>query len=422
MRGRTCRHDLLLININHSIFLHVFTALFSSLKKASQYSMARRWFNKWRKPRVNQDNRVFETEVSASARLYLLPEDLLFIISQYLTHVEVVMLMFSCPRFWNSRTGTGVFASIWQQMKSSAGNPEDLSRMTMRFYVLKMLEYDGLLQRGSPSKYCCWGCMKAHEREDFPSKEFKKKVDLKTKQHCYLKKATRSCVLSKRYIWFGACSEMSFAEFRNLVINPHTQQRRSNGWIRLRDSNKYFFENCSSLENETRWLTYAFSLARTQDVSSFALFERHACAINLPLCPHIKVCDSEVIELYNHPLQLYSCKHCTTTVTIEISQRVSVYVFRYVGLLRSPTDPVWMAQSYQTRHKRLRTHCRAFLNWYESQYGYYGRLAKGRRLKMFKSKEICKPFKGVAVCPPEWPEEGPKDRENRFTHPYYAPN
>ena len=386
--------------------------------------MAWRWFKKWCKPRVNQDHRVFRAEVLAAQHagsLYLLPEDLLFMICQYLTRAEVVTLMLSCARFWNSRMGTGVFASIWQQI-TSPGDKE-LSKMAVRFYVLRMLEYDGLLQRGSPSKYCCWGCMTAHERQDFSPKEFKKKVDLKSKQDCYPKKAARrSCALSKRYIWFGACREMCFAELRHAVMNPHTQQRRFNGWIRLRDNTNFFFEDCSSLDSETRWFVYAFTLALARDVSSFALFERHARAVNLPLCPHIRVCDPEVVELYNHPSQPYSCQHCATTVKIEISRGVNVYVFRYVGLLRSPTDPMWMAQSYQARHGGLRTHCRAFLNWYESQYGHYGRSARGRGFKMFKSKEVWRPFKGVAFCTPEWPEQGPNDHENRFTHPYYVPN
>ncbi|KAK2756394.1 hypothetical protein FQN54_005286 [Arachnomyces sp. PD_36] len=380
--------------------------------------MARRWFNKWRKRRIDKD---------APPPLYLLPEDLLFIISQYLTHVEVVMLMLSCPRFWNSRNGAGVFASIWQQLMSPDDNPRDLRRMTMRFYILRMLEYDGLLQRGSPSNYCCWGCMKVHEREDFPVKEFKKKVNLKKNQDYLLGKATRSCSLSKRYIWFGVCSKMSFAELRNLVINPHTQQRRRNGWIRLRDKNGFFFEACSSLEHETRWLTYAFPLGRIQEFPSLAHFMRHARTINIPLCSHIRIGDLEIIELYNRPLKSYSCQNCATTVTLEISQigqHINVYVFRYVGSLRSPTDPVWMAQSHQTRDKGLRSHCRAFLNWYSRQYGgmgSYGRLALNRGFKKFKSKDICEPFKGIAFASPEWPEQGPKDFQNRFTNPLYAP-
>jgi hypothetical protein len=377
--------------------------------------MAWQWFRKWCNPHINQYRRV------TAQPLYLLSENLLSNISRYLTHVEVVMLMLSSARFWNSRMGTGIFASVYQQMMSPADNPKDLSKMKMRFYVLRMLEYDGLLQRGSPSKYCCWGCMKVHEREDFPSKEFKKKVDLKAKQDVYLKKATRSCALSKRYIWFGACSEMSFVELKHVVMYPHAQQHRRNGKIRLRDNNKFFFEDCSSLESETRWLAYSFSLASARDISSFALFEQHARAVNIPLCPHIKTSDLEVIGLYNSLLKTYSCKHCTTTIAIEISQRVSVYAFRYIGLLRSPTDPVWMAQSYETRHKRLGTHCRAFLNWYRRQYGNNGRSAKGRMIKKFKPKETCMPFKGVAFCPPRWPEPDPTAGDNTFTHPYYVP-
>lgn len=384
------------------------------------------WLKKWREDRVKRHvHKTFETEVlrplaafsraNAALRhnskhragsLYLLPEDLLFIICQYLTSAEATALMLSCTRFWRSKTGTGVFARIWQQMKAPVG--KDLSKMAARFYVLRMLEYDGLLQKGPQKKYCCWGCMTAHERSSFPSMEFEKAVDLKSKQDSYPKETTtRSCLLSKRYIWFGICREMSFVEFRHAVINPHTQ-RQVNGWIYLPDNPRFVFRDCSLLDGNSRRLEYMFELGRSNHFRSNASFKRHARDVNIPLCPHIRLGDRGVIQLYRQPTKVLRCRYCSTTVRMTGTSIIKVYVFRHVGLLRSPTDREWMAQSHQRRHPRLEVHCRAFGHWYKRLYGENGIVANGGGFKRLGYGMSGWMFKGTSSCTPKWPGGHPR--------------
>ncbi|PGH27844.1 hypothetical protein AJ80_00394 [Polytolypa hystricis UAMH7299] len=348
--------------------------------------MARQWFKRWCKPSVNQ---VAASDVA----LFLLPEDLLFMVCQYLTCAEAVTLMLSCTHFWHSRIETGVFAKIWQQMTTSPAGKGLSNIMTARFYVLRMLEYDGLLQQGSPSKYCCWGCMKPHEQQAFSRNEFKKKVELKSKEDCFPRKvAHRSCVLGKRYIWIGLCREMSLVELRYAVAHP------LNGRSYVCDNHESFTRGCSLLDPETGQFEYSFVVGRPTDVSSFDDFCRHLRAVNVPLCPHLRLGDWELVQWNRWPqMQPYNCKHCPTTVRIETFQMyVTVRVFRYVGSLCSPKDPAWMAQSYQARHRRLKGHCQMFYNWFGIT---NKRIMMGEGYSRFQPsmRKIRRPFKGVRV-------------------------
>ncbi|PGH17133.1 hypothetical protein AJ79_01271 [Helicocarpus griseus UAMH5409] len=385
-------------------------------------------FKQPRKPRDDQDGGSPELEASAARvtslranaalhhnlaqpaeSLYMLPADLLCVICQHLTHAEAITLMLSCRRFWHGRNGTGAFARIWQQMTLSVG--EDLKKMTARFYVLRMLEYDGLLRKGSPSKYCCWGCLKAHEKQAFPPEEFAKMVDLKSKQDCHpTEETSRSCTLAKRYIWFGVWTEMSLARLRHLIIhpNPDTKRGDTEGSLKIRDGkNDYCFKNCSELVWESRQISYSIPLAFRRDMTSFRNFKSHTRTVNLPLCPHLRLGDPEIVQLYLRP-RPYTCKRCATTIRIGYSRynNLSVAVDRYVGLLRSPTDSAWMAQSYHSRHQRLDDNGLAFLDWYARVYGYIkdGTTVVGNDgFWSFKGKRIREPFKGLASCQPDWP-------------------
>ncbi|PGH12912.1 hypothetical protein AJ80_06517, partial [Polytolypa hystricis UAMH7299] len=238
-------------------------------------------------------------------------------ICQYLTCAEAVTLMLSCMRFWQSRTGTGIFAQIWKKMMLPVGK----GFSTAHFYVLRMLEYDGLLQQGSPSKYCCWGCMKPHKQQALL---------------CY-----------------------------------------------------------SLLDPKTRVFKYSFGLGRTCDIGSYDSFKQYARAVNIPLCPHIRLGDRPVVCLIKQPQMQYNCMDCSTTVKIDTLQFITIHVYRYIGSLCSPTTPTWRAQSYQTRHPRLEAHWQMFYNWLEIKCRYV-RAGKGTDYGMFQpGRRIRRPFKGV---------------------------
>lgn len=398
--------------------------------------MALQWFKKWHKRRAKQEAevaRAWEWEVQvASSRayaalchntrhaLYQVSEDLLHMICQYLSDSEIVTLMLSCSAFWRCRRGDGVLARAWKRMALPAG--EELCRMTTRFYVLRMLEHDGFPQtKRSPERYCCWGCMKTHERQAFSAKELEKKVDLKAKEDCYLEENARFCDPAARYIWFGACQEMSFAELRHITAHPHTQQRQEHqkhpvqlaeGWTDLRRNDATsFLQEATFFNREERRLAYRIHLIATPNVPTSYWFKRHVRKVNLPLCPHLRMGDRAMVRLYNQSLQTWRCRHCTTAVKVGVqpqSQCVSVHVFRYLGELHSPKDPAWMAQSYRARSPYLKDHCRGFCSWFQTMYGKYGVVTHGGGFWSFEPEwPRAAKFRGVARYKPEWEKGGP---------------
>lgn len=369
--------------------------------------MARWWlrgrFKRWCKPRGSQDHRPLEaptilTKTDAprySESFCMLPEDIIFLICQYLTRGEIITLMLCSTRFWRSREGAGVFADIWREITLPIGT--ELSKMEVRFYVLRMLEYDGLLQRGSPGKYCCWGCMNAHEQGAFLPKEFRKSVNLKAKEDYLPEEAfRRSCSAAKRYIMFGACREMSLVEIRHAIANPKTC---SDDTILDKDNATFLSRDGSIFSRDAGMFDYTVRVAAT--VQSFSSFRRLAHRADYPLCPHLRLGDREIIQLYKKPPQPYSCKHCTTTVQINNQSVFCVSVVRHIGWLRSPTDPWWIAQSYEKRHRRLKTRCLNVSHWYE---GLYSMEDCTPRYFLQRSR-ISRPFKGVVSCTLKGPEQ-----------------
>ena len=365
-------------------------------------SMARRWFKRLFKHRVDQVSRnktsvdvaLRHNSVQHAVRLYHLPQELLLMIAQHLTDSEVVTLMLCCTCFWHDRNQNGIFGEVWRQIALPVDD-KDHDKIAARFYILRMLEYDGLLQ----GKYCCWGCMKAHEQRAFSSDELIKPVDLKVKQDFHLEEvAYRSCRLTaERYIWFGMGNEMSFVELRHTFTNPQPHRLRDN-WIDIQGSTSQstnVLGGCSSLNRETMKIEYRYHLAKTHDIASYEPYRLHARAVNLPLCPHFRLDHPHIYHLYRQPWHWVHCLNCPTMVMFGYSEgHACMFMYRYVGSLRSPTDTVWKAQSYRVQHQRLEANAQAFCDWYERTYassttgsGSFKRFADARRIR--------RPFKGV---------------------------
>lgn len=300
-----------------------------------------------------------------SASLYYLPPELLLGICWYLSLPEIAILMLVCGRFWNGRLEPDVFSSAWELMQLRPGSPD---QTYARFYVLRMLEYDGLLARGRPAKYCCWGCMQTHEQHAFPSKEFRKKPDLKfhlTEPETYYKPGPtfRCCSLAKRHIWFGIRGEMTFADLKyTLSISPAVGDGMSPWIIRVPDLSCFW--TCAQFSRRHMSFYYVFSLCKVDDFS----FTTMCKFLNVPLCPHVRLGDQQVIELYERPDQLEACAKCPTKFSVIVQGLIMIGVIRDVGSLLSPTDPIWLAQSYVSKSSRLDRHCRLFSDWYKTTY------------------------------------------------------
>lgn len=291
------------------------------------------------------------------APLYNLPSELILEICWYLSLPEIVTLMLVCGRFWNGRNEPGVFSRAWELMQLRPGSP-DLTYA--RFYVLRMLEYDGLLARGRPTKYCCWGCMKTHEQQAFPPEEFKKKPDLNlhlTERYTYYKPGPtfRYCSLAKRRIWFGIRGEMTFAELKYTLSIPRVTANKPYPWM-IQVPDLSCFRRQTLFNRRHMSFGYIIRLCKVDDFSFIAICKK----LNVPLCPHVRLGDQQVIALYERPNQVEACVKCPTKFLIMAQEFIKIGVMRNVGSLLSPTDPMWLSQSYVSKSPHLDHHCRLF--------------------------------------------------------------
>ena len=271
------------------------------------------------------------------------------------------MLMLTCARFWNSRTGKGVFALTWQQLQPS---PDGNSPQSVRFHMLRMLEYDGMLSRYGQGKYCCWGCMAQHDREAFSCEEMARKVDLKANGNLVSgqDESRRYCLATKKCFRL-VCQEFSFNEVKNVITT--TSRTFPCG------SDRGVFIICL---HHGDMIYYELVVARLHDFDLLGGLPAHLRAINIPLCPHICLGSPKVVKLYSKVtpdrmlFPVYSsslkCKHCKTRVRLDTSRGdIRFYIYRYIGRLKSPRDPAWLAHSFSSKDCYIDAHCQSFKHW-----------------------------------------------------------
>ena len=151
-----------------------------------------------------------------------LPAELLLMIRSHLSLKDASILMIACSRFWKSRK-QGIFAPVWHQLHPPPGANQQNAHHArlLRFYTLRMLEYDGKLEEG---EHCCSGCVAIHRRTAFSREELDKKVDLKAdyvsrveQDLCRAATNARFCLATRVSIRFGFAHTMTFLDLRNEV-------------------------------------------------------------------------------------------------------------------------------------------------------------------------------------------------------------
>lgn len=125
------------------------------------------------------------------------------------------------------------------------------------------------------------------------------------------------------------------------------------------------------------------TLAHICNLGSLGGLTRLFRAVNILLCPHICLGDKEMIKLCNDQVKrrgkthrclssTVKCKQCKTTVVLSVDRDLTkFYIYRYIGRLESPTDPLWLAQSFSSKDPHLDAHCQAFKCWRTSFYDPY---------------------------------------------------
>lgn len=243
----------------------------------------------------------------------------------------------TCARFYHS----AIFASI---------RPDPKSPGETHFEALCMLEYDGNIKG-----YCCRGCLSKHSSAAFSFEELKKQA------------TERYCLRTKLCLRVGRFQEFSFADMqKSLGVSKEKKVQR----VRLLDGlAKLYF--CPVITIEDTFYLYPW----LQSVFEWE-FVALCCKLNFPFCPHMRMGDLKILQLYpasrrSSDAKPLSCKHCETKVTftrgVAGDSRWAVFqTRRSIGRLFSPLDPTWLAQTFASKDPSLDDFCEASASWLEA--------------------------------------------------------
>lgn len=353
--------------------------------------------------------------------LLCLPTEILFIIVEFLSPAERGTLMLSCR--YLRKSSCGVFASlVW---------PEVMPSKEYRFEILRMVERDGLLQSGKQPVYCCWGCLKTHEKTHFSREEFCKHVDqaiAPTKDHNSLGYSQgRYCLKTKKCIRYGFNGQLSFLELRKLF---------SNSWISrclLEPSGTSVTIFCPIL----RVLIDSWPLFHNDvGIINFDQFSRLCRTVKFPVCPHIRFDDEELLQrargsfidglipfdLAEHRECLTVCTHCQTKVSLHYNHKSCfLVVTRHFYNLSSPLDRDFLSKAVSSQDPRLDAHAWNFAKWtlrLRKEARNYGLTGKRCNLQEFVPDTLLPDFDAlftpVTPIPPDGMWKKFKGRVSRF--------
>lgn len=327
---------------------------------------------------VRESVRILKTQNPAS--LCWLPAELICNICDYLPIAEIFCLMISCPRFWNSRNSIPAFVKVQRLVHAPRlKQPYRYDLVEARFHILRLMEFDKLYKKGIRS-FCCWACMSTHGESEFSRP--KKRVNLKLsveEQRVSWSAATRCCKIKRRKIWVGMCTEMSFAELRDLQLCKN----EAGSSIKINASG--FFSERVELNPETGYLSSWFYLGRPSDLGQRGLYKLCKKA-NIPICLHMST--YTIVYRGMRLGETYHCRSCPKyyIVTITTSGFFELHISSYIGFLASevPRSP-WYEVSWQTNPTHMTSRCQAFSGWLDRMYNpETGAVFNGGQFEMFK--------------------------------------
>lgn len=319
------------------------------------------------------------------ASLYCLPVELIQYICQHLPIAETFSLVLSCARFWHARASIQKFIKAHRLLKARIY--PDWEFIEARFHILRLIEFDRLHGLGSRS-FCCWSCMTTHSKSAFEY-IFWPRVDLKfsieeQRIKCTAQN-TRSCYGKRRNIWVGICSEMTYAQLRILVFGIHNCKERTTSSITISAG----FSEHIEFDLKTYSLKSRFYLGRLSDLGVDG-FDRLCLMARLPICPHtrISIFRGRFLRGLN-PNYAYSCYYCGAKyyLTLGLEGMIELHISRYVGPLKTGSEPVWINASYICVKTAFIDHCRAFSEWIHRMYNPETGDAYNGGFEMFVSSE-----------------------------------
>lgn len=278
------------------------------------------------------------------SNLYKLPPELLDVIHRYLTTDASIALSLTCARFYHS----SVLAGVRQDL---------VSTKTAHFSALCLLERDGVILG-----YCCRGCLRRHSSGAFSQDELEKRP------------SERYCLMTKKCVNLGTRTEFSFCDIERIIRQSKKMEPLP---IRLPEILTKLFSSPVVFTKTTMRIIPVRAATKNRFVTL-------CTRLNFPLCPHMRLGDKKVTELYWSGLfstwissrrhdRSHNCKSCKTQITLTRSSSTDYgdewFMFRInriIGRLLSPLEPTWLAHSFASKDPGLDDFLNATSGWLQT--------------------------------------------------------
>lgn len=306
----------------------------------------RAWHSLRRKHRCDSHQHIESKCHNAThSHLYKLPAELLDMVYQHLTFEASIALALTCARFYHSP----IFTSIRQDLRSTK---------LAKFAALCMFENDRAIKG-----YCCQGCLTRHSSAAFSQDELEKLP------------AERYCLVTKKCLRLNSI-ELSFADIKNTETEREKgKKEKKSRPIRLFNDFAKPFSSPKKTITTLRMFPIEAGLTKER-------FAALSTRLNTPLCPHMRLGDKEVTELYRIKLFIslppprrpggsHKCKRCQTRValtrTLDPETGIDwcvLKIHRALGRLFSPLEPTWLAHTFASKDPYLDEYMKVTDAWF----------------------------------------------------------
>ncbi|KAK2755975.1 hypothetical protein FQN54_005772 [Arachnomyces sp. PD_36] len=291
---------------------------------------------------MSSRRRSHESVSDVTLRMYLqkLPSEILDMIYGHLSTRDAIALTLTCGWLYFSDVAAKY---VHRPLRSSH---------RVRYHMLSILE-DMRLVKG----YHCRGCWERHPILSFSVEELRKSAE------------ARYCLRTKRgWRMVSSGVELSFDEIAALSTKTDRETFFSI------DDNDAFVLWIQS------YMYITLSLFRAESVPTRAQFLALCAGFNIPICPHLRLNDKKITDQFPAKFDNLPCRNirrqiegekecdfCATRVRLVQSEfgdpRVELKINRNFGELKSPRDPVWIAQTYSEKSPDLDAYCEEAALW-----------------------------------------------------------
>ncbi|WEW56775.1 hypothetical protein PRK78_002227 [Emydomyces testavorans] len=228
------------------------------------------------------------------------------------------------------------------------------SNKTEKFEILCLLEIDGRIKG-----YHCRGCLKRHRfTASFSLQELEKRP------------TERYCLRTQRSLRVSRTLDLSFSEVIEILEEPH-QTRNPKSWTSVNRYAAIIFSDLNpGIPNA---IETAYPMYRADFPASKDWFVALCNRFNIPICPHLRMSDEKITGQFSTDIAFRlwprrhsypECSQCKAKFVLRAREYgvghryVEVAIIRPIGMLVSPLEPEWLAQTSATRDPALEKYWR----------------------------------------------------------------